>query len=57
VNRATRPGLHPQTLPPERIVPAAFSSTSTRLRCVGGDGALRIREISLAGTDLKLEFE
>jgi hypothetical protein len=34
---------------------AKFSRTS--VRCDSGDGTLRIQEISLGGTDLKLEFE
>lgn len=29
----------------------------TSVRCDSGNGALRIQEISLGGTDLKLEFE
>ncbi len=31
--------------------------TWTRVRSASGEGPLRIQEISLAGTDLKLEFE
>ncbi|MGO9097797.1 MAG: hypothetical protein ACLQGV_21550 [Bryobacteraceae bacterium] len=40
-----------------RVEKTGSRFTSTRMRCVSGDGPLRIQEISLAGTDLKLAFE